>query len=349
MSRPLKSLFTNFKSYECWVQYTSRVVACRFYCDKLKVMEYIVHGSKNQIDSSIFTYFGAICMICSQQIETSYSFHSNRSKVSENTTIKLKVICTWLISVCWLHTYNLFQWGWLIVSEPLHSSHFHRQLLLVWQSLTAPNSTVIVETLVSNRTVAWLSWSFQTFYEMLQFGANNQSARSTLWGGGWHAITMLIYHNSKKSNNVHRQRDRQTEWQQLQIPVYVACASLCVDLRGPSPSLLCPSPAWRPDSRLPYWASSVRSSRQSKTHCHHLTGRRYLKQHTNMLMVKVDTYRHIEMAKTGYDSYIVCWCIAACGNGEDGTCRQTDTEKDRQKLLFAASTMCLNYDSKIRA
>ena len=69
-------------------------------------MEYIVHGSKNQIDSSIFTYFGAILVkrirrfnllttdlghalvvylgqvidnqcvtkICSQQIETSYSF-----------------------------------------------------------------------------------------------------------------------------------------------------------------------------------------------------------------------------------------------------------------------------------
>ena len=41
--------------------------------------------------------------------------------------------------------------------------------------------------------------------------------------------------------------------------------------------------------------------------------------------------------------------LASCGNGEDGTCRQTDTEKDRQKLLFDASTICLNYDSKIRA
>ena len=76
------------------------------------------------IDSSIFTYLGVIrvkrirrfdllttdlghalvvydltqilaednqCVtkICSQQIETSYSFHSNRSKVSENTTINL--------------------------------------------------------------------------------------------------------------------------------------------------------------------------------------------------------------------------------------------------------------------
>ena len=30
-----------------------------------------------------------VTKICSQQIETSYSFHSNRTKVSENTTINL--------------------------------------------------------------------------------------------------------------------------------------------------------------------------------------------------------------------------------------------------------------------
>ena len=76
-------------------------------------MEYIVHGSKNQIDSSIFTYFGAIWLCVKrirrfdllttdlgQQIETSYSFHSNRSKVRENTTINkptLLFICTFLI------------------------------------------------------------------------------------------------------------------------------------------------------------------------------------------------------------------------------------------------------------
>ena len=33
------------------------------------------------------TDLGHVTKICSQQIETSYSFHSNRSKVSEKTTI----------------------------------------------------------------------------------------------------------------------------------------------------------------------------------------------------------------------------------------------------------------------
>ena len=40
-----------------WV---SHVWQLRLFTKAECCMEYIVHGSKNQIDSSIFTYFGAI-------------------------------------------------------------------------------------------------------------------------------------------------------------------------------------------------------------------------------------------------------------------------------------------------
>ena len=43
-------------------------------------MEYIVHGSKNQIDSSFFTYFGAISLKRMRHFDL-HSFKRNRSKL----------------------------------------------------------------------------------------------------------------------------------------------------------------------------------------------------------------------------------------------------------------------------
>ena len=46
---------------------------------------------------------------------------------------------------------------WLAISESTFLSLSSPANALAWRSLTTPNSTVFVETLVSNRTVAWHS------------------------------------------------------------------------------------------------------------------------------------------------------------------------------------------------